>query len=93
MSLLSTFRPYYTKNFKPLVIGTIIFATYIELSPGLGNIWFRTNVDGNKSIYFSNLLKFMLHPLVNKDLWHWSLLDTNYIFFITWWLLGWHYHM
>ena len=72
---------------KTILIGTISYAIYLELSPGLGNIWYRTGVDGVKHIKIFNLLNIMIKPLTNKDLWTPSLWDTNYFIFITVWTI------
>lgn len=73
---------------KSIASGTVFFATYIELAPGLGNIWYRIESDGIRRFSLTNLFNFMAKPLFNLDLWNISLLDTNYISFITIWCFG-----
>ena len=72
---------------KTLFMGTISYAFYIELSPGLGNIWYRTGVDGCKHIRLDNLWSLMINPLISRDLWTPSLWDTNYFIFMAIWFV------
>ena len=74
-----------------LIFASIIFALYLELSPGLGNIWFRVDSSGCKKISLVNFGWFFLNPLYRPTLWQWELLDLNSIVFvlsitIIWWL-------
>ena len=72
---------------KSLFYATVTYAFYIELSPGMGNIWYRTGIDGLKHIKLNNLLNIMINPLISCDLWNPRLWDTNYFIFITLWFL------
>lgn len=66
-----------------IIIALLIFALYLELSPGLSNIWYRVNSDGIKTVTWKNLLVFVLDPFYRPTLWHWQLLDTNSIIFVS----------
>jgi hypothetical protein len=67
ISLLSGFGIYF-----------IIFSLYLELSTGIGNVWYRVGVDGLKHIRFSHLFSFIIKPLSMIELWYPSNWDLNY---------------
>jgi hypothetical protein len=69
------------------ILSMIIFAIYVELSEGMGNIWYRTNSTGNKEIFLESLWGLMMAPLVYKFYWWYEYLDLN--FFIYWSLVFW----
>jgi hypothetical protein len=71
--------------FLAFLISTIIFAIYVELSPKMGNIWYRINSLGTKTIQLENLFYLMSGPLMYSFYWVPSYFDINYIiyFFIT----------
>ena len=62
------------------ILVTIIFIIYIELC--VGNILFRTNMYGSKSINVSSMIYYLLNPLMYHELWDVRYLDINYIFII-----------
>ena len=63
-----------------ILVITILFIVYVEYS--VGNILFRHNSFGTKSINISSMLHFLLHPLYNSFLWNIHSLDINYPFII-----------
>ena len=68
------------KLFTILSVVTILFIIYTEWS--VGGILIRNNSSGEKSINFSSMFHFMIHPLYNKFLWNIRSLDINYPFII-----------
>lgn len=66
--------------FSNLLIVTIFFVIHVELS--VGGIFYRVNVDGNKSFQVYSLLSYMVNPLTSKFLWAPKLLDVNYVFIV-----------
>ena len=64
--------------FYYIILVTCIFIVYTEIT--VGNILFRTNSLGTKSINIPSLLKFLIHPLHNSFLWNIKILDINYPF-------------
>jgi hypothetical protein len=65
---------------KGALVGTILFATYITLSPGVAGITFREDSEGRMRFCPGNLFRLMVHPLHRGDLWTLSTLDTNWPF-------------
>jgi hypothetical protein len=61
-----------------ILLYTLIFALYLELNPGLTNIWYRIGSDGNKHICPSNLFNFIIKPFTMGELWNPEFWDTNY---------------
>ena len=63
----------------------IIYLIYLELSPGLGNIWFRLNADNIRVINILGALNMIFYPL--KDLSFWSVENWDLNFFIYYFFL------
>lgn len=63
-----------------ITILTFFFIIYVEST--VGNILFRINSDGFKSINCRSMLNFLFHPLHNTFLWNYKSLDINYPFIV-----------
>ena len=63
-----------------LIFTFIFYALYIEFSPGMGNIWWRTNSDGFHSFQPINLFN-LIRQSFTPTLWKPELLDLNFIYF------------
>jgi hypothetical protein len=57
---------------------TLLFMIYVEVS--VGNVLFRRDSRNLYRMNVSSLLHFMSHPLTNRTMWSWSVLDLNYPF-------------
>lgn len=66
--------------FLYLGIITILFLIYVEYS--VGNIIYRINSSGFRSINILNILRYLVEPFTNRFLWNIRLLDVNYIFIL-----------
>lgn len=62
-----------------IAIYTIFFAAYLELSPRIGNVWYRMGVDGYRHVRLENLWAFLVKPLTMIELWYPWNWDINYI--------------
>ncbi len=67
------------------LLSFIIFLLYLELSPKLGNIWYRLNSENIKVINISSIINFLIYPLHNINFWYINNWDLNFIiyYFIT----------
>ncbi len=63
-----------------ILLVTILFLVYVEIS--VGNVIYRINSLGFKSLQLSNIVCFLIEPLYNPFLWKIQLLDINYLFFL-----------
>ena len=59
---------------------TILFIIYVEYN--VGNILYRTNSEGTKSVNCESMINFLIHPLHNSFLWNCRALDINFPFII-----------
>ena len=66
--------------FLYLGIITILFLIYVEYS--VGNVIYRINSSGFRSINLLNILRYLVEPFTNRFLWNIRLLDVNYIFIL-----------
>tara|TARA_B100001093_G_scaffold342344_1_gene327162 strand:+ start:169 stop:486 length:318 start_codon:yes stop_codon:yes gene_type:complete len=56
---------------------SIWFLSYLELSPKLGNIWYRIASDGEKHINLGGLREFIYKPFKNSFFWWPRFWDIN----------------
>ena len=56
----------------------ILFSAYLELSPGLTNIWYRIGSDGYKHINLTSYANFLMSPFTELDFWYPINWDLNY---------------
>lgn len=59
----------------------ILWFFNLELNPGLGNVWLRTNVHGNKTFTPINVFNLLVAPLKHRFMWNIRLFDTNIFMF------------
>lgn len=73
-------------NFFPFMygslVGTGLFAIYVEFAPGLGSVIIRPNSNNEPTINLNSLFNLMKAPLTNSNLWKKDNLDINYIFVV-----------
>ena len=58
---------------------------YLELSPGLGNVWYRLDSNNNRRFMLKGLIGVICYPFKNYTLWYpnnWDLNIFMYIIFI-----------
>jgi hypothetical protein len=56
----------------------IFFISYLELSPSLGNIWYRIGSDGFRHIQLLGIIEVIKKPLTSLFLWHPQFWDINF---------------
>jgi hypothetical protein len=61
-----------------ILLYTLFFAFYLELNPGLTNIWYRIGSDGYRHICPGDLFYFIVKPFSMKELWYPEFWDLNY---------------
>jgi|AACY02.5.fsa_nt_gi hypothetical protein len=59
----------------------IIFLSYLELSPKLGNVWYRLNSQNKKIINIASIINFILYPLYNINFWYINNWDLNFFIY------------
>jgi hypothetical protein len=55
--------------FLCLIAYLCCYLAYLELSPKLGNVWYRKNADGDRQICLGGLWKMFQYPFQNPDMW------------------------
>ena len=68
--------------FTAIIVSLLGYMTYIELSPGMGNIWYRYNSDNKKYISISSLVNILVYPLYDINMWYPKLWDINYFIWL-----------
>lgn len=63
------------------VLPFVLWLLNLELNPGLGNVWIRTNVQGNKTFTPINIINLIIAPIKHKFMWNISMFDTNIFMF------------
>ncbi len=64
--------------YKSVFFYLLIYATYLELHPSIGNVWFRTASDGLRRINLQSLGRMIFAPLQMKELWYPNNWDLNF---------------
>ena len=78
--LLSNESLYYIPSGS--LFSLLIFILYLEISPKLGNIWYRYSDDGKRHINLPSLYNFIKQPFINLRFWSYNMLDLNIITFV-----------
>tara|TARA_Y100000590_G_C15537582_1_gene945636 strand:- start:329 stop:571 length:243 start_codon:yes stop_codon:yes gene_type:complete len=63
------------------IISLLVYLAYLELSPGLGNIWFRLNANNIRVINLFSALNMILYPLKNLTFWYFENWDLNFFIY------------
>lgn len=67
-----------SRNFLSAIpIYSLWFLSYLELSPKLGNIWYRVASDGKKHINLGSLREFIYKPFMQSFFWWPQFWDIN----------------
>ena len=66
-----------------ILVSSIIWLTYLELSPNLGNMWIRPDCNNKSKICISSIINLLGEPFRNIFLWKPSFWDMNYYMFTT----------
>ena len=73
-----------SNNIVPFVtgslIGTCLYAFYIEYGPGMGKIFIRPGPEGQPVFTLNGFFNLATEPLRNPQMWKIENLDINYIF-------------
>ena len=77
MSFISNLIPSIANLIKAIPIYTILFMTYLEISPSLGNIWYRVASDNKKYINLAVLTEFIYKPFNYSFFWRPQYWDLN----------------
>jgi len=65
------------------IIGTCVYAFYVETGPGMGKIFIRPGSNGELVFTINGFINLATEPLRNINLWKPQNLDINYIFVVT----------
>lgn len=57
----------------------LLFSIYVEISPSIGNIWYRYDSNNEKRICINGLLNLMMYPFQNIYMWKIELWSINII--------------
>jgi hypothetical protein len=63
---------------KGSAVYLIPFSAYLELNPGLTNIWYRIGSDGMRHVNLDSYVHFLTRPLYMPELWHPRNWDLNF---------------
>ena len=64
------------------IIIIISFSLYIQLDPGMGNIWIRKNSDGDIWFSFISLLNLIIYPLKEINMWNLKMWNINFYIWV-----------
>ena len=65
---------YFSEGFT---MGTIAYALYLELSPTIGDIWYRKNHKNDYELHLHNLLRCFTLPFTSTIFWYPKYWDIN----------------
>jgi hypothetical protein len=72
-----------------LLGASVLFGLYTEYN--IGNICYRNNDQGGKTLDLKKMLPFMTSPLYKKDMWYPSMLPYNYLVYMGTMSVPWYY--
>ena len=80
--LIDLFKKIFLVESKDLkrgyLIYLLIFISYLELSPKLGNVWLRKGVDNSINLSLGGLVSFFTKPFKEGFFWKPRFWDINY---------------
>jgi hypothetical protein len=56
----------------------LLFSAYLELHPGLSNIWYRVCADGVRRVNLASYWHFITKPFTMPEFWYFKNWDLNY---------------
>jgi len=65
--------------YRGSILGFILFVLYLEISPKLGNIWYRYDSTGVRTIQVDSFVNYITYPFKNSLLWKPENWDLNFI--------------
>lgn len=66
---------------EAIPLGFLNWLLYLELHPQLGNIWYRIDVTGNRSLNFDSIFALIKKPFTEIIYWYPQWFDLNFITF------------